>query len=533
MLWVDTITGPGFLATNVTLLVDADALASMPGGYHWPDPSQLHLPPPRSGHPTWVIAVIAVCVALAVLLLALAGYMWWQRKRICLRDPESGQLFLQDGSSFSKIPSPENGSQPDRLHSHSEYSNSHCSQPCTSTTPCASCAALKLARVNSDSVDIHLLGSGSGVAAAISAKQSPRPGRKEASDEVAAVRLGAAAAGAAAAGAWQGTASPPSGGCQGKGKNVVSQRDASPYATTAADNEGSSLQDNVAAGMQRWRAAVSSTTMLLMERRMDAAAALSDNSTVRTGSVSTTAIPTVAAVESGAHAAAQQADAQQQSDSAGSGGSMVAAQQQLQLQELLGQGSFGSVFLALWRGKRVAVKVMQLPASALLDPGEQLSTEHAGQQSNGQQQPQEESAAERRRRLQRQKQQNSAPHMAIMEAVVSSTMCHPNVVQVFTYMLSPLTSSSTTEPKAAAGEAAANGKQVADNGHAKEGGSSGQDIAGWSLKLVMEYCNEVSCLSNVAAVAATAFDIATLLSAPHASAASMFCAGLRPFVREV
>jgi serine/threonine protein kinase len=108
--------------------------------------------------------------------------------------------------------------------------------------------------------------------------------------------------------------------------------------------------------------------------------------------------------------------------------------QQLQLQELLGQGSFGSVFLALWRGKRVAVKVMQLPAAALLNPGEQLTSEHNAQSTQQgqdvQQQQLDEPAQERRRRLQRQKQQNSPPHMAIMEAVVSSTMCHPNVSAV-------------------------------------------------------------------------------------------------------
>jgi hypothetical protein len=52
-------------------------------------------------------------------------------------------------------------------------------------------------------------------------------------------------------------------------------------------------------------------------------------------------------------------------------------------------------------GKRVAVKVMQLPANALL----------------GQAAP----------------RANSAPHMAIMETVVSSTISHPNLVQVGVY----------------------------------------------------------------------------------------------------
>lgn len=58
---------------------------------------------------------------------------------------------------------------------------------------------------------------------------------------------------------------------------------------------------------------------------------------------------------------------------------------------------------------------------------------------------------------------------------------HVQVVQVFTYMLSPLTSSSE------------DGSKPAENCHAPPGGgsSNGQDIAGWSLKLVMEFCEEV------------------------------------------
>lgn len=53
---------------------------------------------------------------------------------------------------------------------------------------------------------------------------------------------------------------------------------------------------------------------------------------------------------------------------------------------------------------------------------------------------------------------------------------------MYTYMLSPLTSNTDSS-----------GKGNTGNGHAPAGGSSGgQDIAGWSLKLVMEYCDQVS-----------------------------------------
>lgn len=61
---------------------------------------------------------------------------------------------------------------------------------------------------------------------------------------------------------------------------------------------------------------------------------------------------------------------------------------------------------------------------------------------------------------------------------------------MFTYMLSPLTSSTES------GEAA--GGQEQQQSHVQGGGSSGQDIAGWSLKLVMEYCDEVRNLGGQA-----------------------------------
>jgi hypothetical protein len=59
------------------------------------------------------------------------------------------------------------------------------------------------------------------------------------------------------------------------------------------------------------------------------------------------------------------------------------------------------------------------------------------------------------------------------------------VVQVYTYVLNPLTSSSTPATDSSGG------RHKADGFHVQGGDSSGQDIAGWSVKLVMEYCNEV------------------------------------------
>ncbi|KAF8060070.1 AMSH1 [Scenedesmus sp. PABB004] len=87
---------------------------------------------------------------------------------------------------------------------------------------------------------------------------------------------------------------------------------------------------------------------------------------------------------------------------------------ELKLLQLVGQGTFGQVYKALWRRRCVAVKVLQLPASA--GSGDVAPWMGIGRVSSH-----------------REK-------MAVMEAVVSTTMSHPNIVQVYTYVLQPLTS---------------------------------------------------------------------------------------------
>jgi hypothetical protein len=77
----------------------------------------------------------------------------------------------------------------------------------------------------------------------------------------------------------------------------------------------------------------------------------------------------------------------------------ASTQSDIQIVVLIGRGSFASVYRAIWRGRCVALKVVQLPAVAGGD--DELGT-----------------AEQTRER------------MAVMEAVVSVTMSHPNVVQV-------------------------------------------------------------------------------------------------------
>ena len=68
------------------------------------------------------------------------------------------------------------------------------------------------------------------------------------------------------------------------------------------------------------------------------------------------------------------------------------------------------------------------------------------------------------------------------EAQSVAALRHPNVVQVYTYTLSPLTSG---------GHGGLQGERHMAPTPTAGGSSGGPDISGWELKLVMEYCNEV------------------------------------------
>jgi hypothetical protein len=98
--------------------------------------------------------------------------------------------------------------------------------------------------------------------------------------------------------------------------------------------------------------------------------------------------------------------------------------------------------------------------------------------------------------------------MAMMEAVLSTSLHHPNVVQVYTYMLNPLMASNrpSTHSSAAASRQASLGAAAAEqHQQQQEGGEPAAEgvlaaadpgrqdqITGWSLQLVMEYCDQVS-----------------------------------------
>ena len=151
------------------------------------------------------------------------------------------------------------------------------------------------------------------------------------------------------------------------------------------------------------------------------------------------------------------------------------------------QGSFGTVYKGAWHGKAVAVKIMHFPANALLNVEDASSV--AGL-SNADP-------------LQRQHVPcGRVPEMGLMEAVVSSAMCHPNVVQVYTYMMEPLSTGSSrgtpvddTTPDTSAASRRWGREDQGQVGEVQPQAplwGEAKHITGWELKIIMEYCSGVS-----------------------------------------
>jgi hypothetical protein len=150
--------------------------------------------------------------------------------------------------------------------------------------------------------------------------------------------------------------------------------------------------------------------------------------------------------------------------------------QQVKLLGVIGRGTFASVYRATWRGRVVAVKVLHLPAHGVL--------------TAGQSQPPAGRFGEAAGSLSLQ----SHERMAVMEAVVSTTMSHPNIVQVYTYELQPLIMKGPVSVNVSAAAGGEEGQplqaQVAALQEAAQEEGDGE-LCGWELRLLMEYCEEV------------------------------------------
>ncbi|GFR47096.1 hypothetical protein Agub_g8666 [Astrephomene gubernaculifera] len=144
---------------------------------------------------------------------------------------------------------------------------------------------------------------------------------------------------------------------------------------------------------------------------------------------------------------------------------------EVKLHEMLGEGTFGKVYRGVWRGTDVAVKTMVLPANM--------------------------SGAEKREK------------MAIMEAAISSSLAHPNIVQTYTYFIKTVREEAAAEeeapPAPAAGilvgagssstSASALGHTFDEPAANKSASPSAQAVHGYEVRLVLEFCDR-GCLRD-------------------------------------
>jgi hypothetical protein len=146
----------------------------------------------------------------------------------------------------------------------------------------------------------------------------------------------------------------------------------------------------------------------------------------------------------------------------------------LQLHEVIGRGAFGHVWRATWKGSVVAVKAISLPSGHCNGGGGAGGgggSSSAGGAGGG---------------------ALSTQCMAVREAAISTSVSHPNVIQVFTYTLRPVTVGDACQLGVRPGGGGDGGACEGGEGGGGPASCSEGAVLGWDLRLIMEFCELVS-----------------------------------------
>ena len=137
--------------------------------------------------------------------------------------------------------------------------------------------------------------------------------------------------------------------------------------------------------------------------------------------------------------------------------SETASNEEVKILELLACGGMARVYKCIWRGATVAQKLMMLP-----------DTPQCMEKI--------------------QKKEN----MMAMEAAISASMCHPNVVQTYSYEVVPVMSNgskkNSIDKESNAGRKLSNVSSSRTSIGSTSSGKGDQDVIMWEVRIIQEFC---------------------------------------------
>jgi hypothetical protein len=370
---VAAMQAPGLSASNIWLLPDPTAASAMPEGHSWPAAlTAAHTAGSGSGGSsssssgavgTGISAAARVAIGtsvglvVALALLLAAVWYWCTRRRRQQRRMQQQQQQQQPGKVYELAVPPGRSEGP--LGADPTGCSLHQKQPQAAAgvagVVAGSDASFEFDQTAAQEHKQHRQ---------ICAKQLPanshecaRAGRPRTNSD-----SDRAAASSGSQG-WLATSAESY-----NVSNNLHGNDSLGYAGGSTQSESvDATGDSVSTGLERWKAAIRLTTMQMMERKMQQLHTSPYSSASGSGSQQSPTLAAAALAAPGAAAAARRVSKGQSpggaaaagraagpgagsrsSNSSGAESAAVPVQQPLRLQTLIGQGSFGSVYLGTW-----------------------------------------------------------------------------------------------------------------------------------------------------------------------------------------